>query len=819
MQLEGANNVMKIRRGFVTNSSSTNDIFQALGTAGAAAALGTIINVIQPSKNVEIISYALLETTHLPEEPRPPVIRVNDSEYVAWYYAAVRVIDVQFVTDEDTGEVEITVLRDEYDSNYTSSIEIDIPLETAEKWLTFGTSGSGEGSNAYTTIQGDYKVCGFMCESPANDRPRHQRPTPPSLLNFGVSVNVDGHTLGKSKETNVRDEAVLYASGGYILNDASVTTEFQIVIMNIDKYSWDLSYEINNEKILNHIDVSVDKSKKEISNGALWYDVRIKPNGTKLGTEKEPLTQLFSRMEVTGKPGSSHIEKVWDYMELTLVDEGLFFEGELDKEGRLAIKSFIQEEDEDDNSEKEIPPTSFQLKCVMRCEDSDSKSTAKFIDMQKADINIGDLKGTDNATENLVSAYKYEIKKDGSAGKYIFSPQMQLPSSKTPYHVILPIQCNFDGKTYELDMPIQLMGEPNGNKQAWEEEYKKLRIVIRKYIPPEQWIDILNHVNDNKNKLSIEQLRLMRKSIWETARDQLVAEAAGYENIAMICEWTGFGFECIKWVNDQAFSYVATALYGPLVEAFLTPFKDVMFTLIGEYSVDLFWGNGGKLSADTIAKGSLSGIFTGFENVIMNGAGDNITLGALDMKKLGKYLAAFAAVKCMNHYFCDTKPDGSPVGLWDAIIDTCKDLTVNLFKVLVAKKFEELAKSEKANELFSKYATQQLRTFLTKLYPDWEEKGVEILVKYLSEFGGLISCTAYGKTLEVAGTAKLIQTSEDTILTFDLSSDPKKPILIKLSLNAAKESLYDYIFSSIFGNFPFAPTVVQLTNDPVYYKA
>ena len=113
---------MKQRRGFVTNSSSTNDIFVALGTAGAAAALGTVINTIQVSKNTEIVSYAILDTLHQPEEPRPPEIRVNDSEYVAWFYSGVRIIDVQYAFDEESQEIQITVLRDEYDSGYTSQI-------------------------------------------------------------------------------------------------------------------------------------------------------------------------------------------------------------------------------------------------------------------------------------------------------------------------------------------------------------------------------------------------------------------------------------------------------------------------------------------------------------------------------------------------------------------------------------------------------------------------------------------------------------------------------------------------------------------------
>ena len=57
---------MKKRHGFVTNSSSTNDIFTAIGTAGIAAAAGVIINTVQPDENTEIVTYAVMETYHYP---------------------------------------------------------------------------------------------------------------------------------------------------------------------------------------------------------------------------------------------------------------------------------------------------------------------------------------------------------------------------------------------------------------------------------------------------------------------------------------------------------------------------------------------------------------------------------------------------------------------------------------------------------------------------------------------------------------------------------------------------------------------------------
>ena len=811
---------MKQRRGFVTNSSSTNDIFVALGTAGAAAALGTVINTIQVSKNTEIVSYAILDTLHQPEEPRPPEIRVNDSQYVAWFYAGVRIIDVQYAFDEETQETQISVLRDEYDSGYTSQIKYSINEEFINKWLTFGTSGED-----ISTMSGDYKVCGFMCESWENDKPRKQRQGFAGRMSVDVSVDVAGKPLYKGKQVNIKNESDLIASDGIALNDARVKTILPIRVVNPDKYTWKLSYEIAQSNLEKVAHIELKHNQEESTPGVHLYEFIIQPHGTPLGSKEKPLHSITSRIEVTGEPSSRHIVDVWDYFELTLLDEGLLFEGKKTEESRLEVYSFVEESEDVHAPAKEIPPTPFQLKCVVRVEQDHESSTAEFVDMSEAEITFKPLVGVDDATENLVKAYQYEVKQVGRAGYFEFTPKMQLPSSKTPYNVILPIECTIKNNTYHLDLPIELKGEPYGQKQAWEEEYRKLRIIIRKYIPAEQWIGLLNAIESNQHRLSIEQLRLMRRSIYETARDKLIAEAQGYQDIATICEWTEWGLEGVKWLGDQAFSYLMAVYTGPVGEAFIVPFKDVLTMVVADEVTEYFWGGAGAYTEDQIARGSLSAIFTSFENAINIGGDDMVGSTSLSVKQLGRYLAAFAVVKCLNHYFNDVKEDGSPIGFWDAIVETCKDLTAGFFKNMVAKKFEGMMKSDKAAEIFEKYVSKQFKDQLLRVIPDWDKTGIadprslEILGKYLSEFAGFVSCSAYGKVISVASTNEIIQDPNDTIITFNLSSDANNPWIVKISLNKVKDSLSDYIFNSMFSSFPFASAPISPTDDPTYYKA
>lgn len=814
---------MKKRHGFVTNSSSTNDIFVAVGTAGVATALGVIINTVQPDENSEIITYAVMESTHYPEEPRPPRIRVNDSDYVVWYYAAIRIIEIQRTLDEKTRSYTTTTLRDELDDSYTSGIQFEIASEH-RKWLTFGSSDTG-------SMEGSYKAIGFMCESPYNDRPRSMRPEPPNMIYIKISANCNGYEVATSKDCQVLNEAALMAPSSYALNDKDIITKVPVVLHNKDKYSWNLQYKLLQEKLLEYCDLSFEKDESiPDTEPSLLYHLKVEPKGEPIYREDDKKTKFMARLDLEGTPSSSHIANVWDYMELLLLDEGLFFDGKTDSEGNLLVPSFLPNQQDEDSSdttsqEVELPPVGFKLFCVVKKESEKGSSTATFLDMDKAQVEFGELKGCNEASSNLCQVYPYDVKEDSRKGSFLFVPKLQLPSSNELYLVTLNARLTYEGKDYETDIPIQLQGEPLGSAAAFEEEYRKLRIVIRKYIPAEQWSSILDQINQNKNKLSVEELRLMRRSIWETARDQLVAEAQGYAQIANICEWTEWGLEGVKWLGDQAFSYLMTMWTGPLAEMFITPFKDVMLKLISEMGAELLWNGSIQMSNEEIAKTSLSGIFAGFENLISDGADALFDVKKLSPKDLGRYLAAFAAVKCMNHYFCDTKPDGSPVGIFDAIIDTCKDLSSTFFKALVVNQLGKLAKSEKAQQIFEQYATKSVRTYLSSMLPDWDkvdENGslaVGILTKYLSEFGGFISLKAYGKVVDVAGTGVINVKPDDITLTFNLSSDANNPILVTLSLDACKDKLFEYVYNTMFGLFPTASKLVPVPQDPTFYKS
>ena len=809
---------MKLRRGFVTNSSSTNQIFQALGTAGAAAALGTIINTIQPAKNVRIVSYALLETIHMPEAPKPPVIRVNDSQYVVWYYAGVRIIDVQSVSNPKTKSVDVTVIRDDYDPTYTSAITFGIPESFANDWLLFG--GDTDEGGIVTMMQGDYKLCGFLCASPYNDSPRSQRPNPPSLLAFNVSVNVDGKQLSKYKETHIRDEAELVASFGYAINDPSVTTRIPITLYNKDQYTWQIDFEVIKNRLEDLADLHLKSLPPKLDKDALCYELEVKPKGLPLGSEDKPSNQYSGRIEVTGKADASHLEEVWDYLEVKLVDEGLIYIGKCNKDQQLEVLSYHKDTDEDqvaDGIEIELPPTDFKLNLVVKEGDEEDDHTAMMIDMENAEVAFGPLEGMDPSTEKFVDSYDYEVEVQGTMGDYIFKPKMQIPDYDKDYLLKLPIRCTYEGQTYELEMPIQLLGEPFDAEGAWEDEYKNLRIIVKKYIPQERWYDILTNINDHKDSLSIEDLRLMRRALWIEARNSLMAESAAYSRDALMYEWAEWGASWVEWVGNQAFSYLMTVYTGPVGDAILTPFKEMLVKILARKIADARYGDSKQMTGTDLQNEGLGAAFSMVENVIMDGAG-NAVGKPLSLKEMGRYFAAYAVVRFFNNYALGKKPDGTPFGIWDCIVATCKDLTSGFFKTIIGQKFDDMLKDSKFMDAINGYTIKKFQTTLAMEFPDWSEQGIDVTVKYFSGLIGVMSAKAYDSSQTIAATGQFGADGNDLILTFNVSLDPKKPIELKVSFNQIKADIYTYIFDSYFGTFPFAPKAITITDKPKYYK-
>jgi hypothetical protein len=475
-----------------------------------------------------------------------------------------------------------------------------------------------------------------------------------------------------------------------------------------------------------------------------------------------------------------------------------------DEEGRAQIGAYSDKERAEGG--EEVLATRFKVELAVSTQDEKGRTKAELVDLTNIEVEFSKLKGSTAQGENLAKVFKYEIIDTSSGGIYNFQPKMQIPEGKEKHFLTLPISCEYQNKEYLLDLPVRLIGEPFNEMQEKQKELDLLLARIKRYMPPEQWSDVIRNLKENYDRLSSKEIRLLNRSLYDTAARKLLYEAEENINYADTLDWVVWGLEWVKWVGDQAFSYVATAYTGPVGEALLTPAKEIMIQLISEN----IWYREGISSPSEKLRGVNTNLMAMLENSLMTQIKEDTSV-----KKAGAILASFTVIKIINHYYNDRGPDGKPIGFYDAILAGLGDLTSNAFKSIISNKFDELAKSPKAKEYFTKYVGEWVKELLDANAAGWREKGLDAVKKYVEESAGLIYAKVYTKAQQV----EINEKAGSLVVKINIWDDPadkNNSIIVSIDVMDVKDKIYDYIFKSMFAMFPFTSFPLNPPADPIY---
>jgi hypothetical protein len=503
-----------------------------------------------------------------------------------------------------------------------------------------------------------------------------------------------------------------------------------------------------------------------------------------------------------------------------------------DEDGYALISAY-----EDTNTEEagDVTPTRFLVELAVSSVDANGRQKAKLVDADQYKPEFARLKGTEVTTEELVKRFKYEIKEAGKAA-FTFRPLMQLPELENPYYVILPISCEYEGETYTLDLPVRLIGEKMNPMAERKEELRLLLQRIRRYMPPEEWHDILAKIKPDLDKRSAQELRLLSKSVIYTAQARLLSDAAAQIDWAETLDWCIGALSVIKWVGDQAFSYLATVYTGPVGDAVLSPMKDMLTALIGEVGASILMGEG--FEYENLQLGNSVG--TMLENLIMS----SVDVSVHEIKQIASVLAGFAVVNVAKHYVLDVDKNGQR-SFYNALLSGFGDITANCMKMAGGRFFEKVMKSKAAETALKTYCGKWIRQYLVKNLPDidiyFSESMVsiakfDIVKKYIEELCGFGTVELFSRnkkeiqknidkaykdtTTEITEYGKRLEAS-NYVITLTLWIDENNPdnsLLLDVDLMKVKDSLFDYIFDSICAIFPFPESKADIPSDPVYIK-
>jgi hypothetical protein len=387
------------------------------------------------------------------------------------------------------------------------------------------------------------------------------------------------------------------------------------------------------------------------------YSLRIRNRSGK--PEKPKATRDVYTFELAAENEKEYARSM---VTVSLYPEGLSVRGvKFDKAGNAQIGAYA--DPDKDEEDAEVTATRLIVELAVGRVDGKGISHVELVDVSKAPPAFGDLKGTEIRTENLVKAFRYEII-DAGRGAYQFQPKMQIPEMGAPYYLRLPVESDFEGVHYSLDLPVRLLGEPFNEMREKQEELRLLLKRARKYMPPEDWAGLVRFFKERFDSMSAREIRLMDRSLITITQEKLTREGKELREFANTLDWVIGTLEWVKWIGDQAFSYLMAAYTGPVGEALIVPAKEIAVGFIAEYASEIWLCNASLQSQDQMTRGIRSNVSAMMENALMS----QVDTKKLDMKKLGMILASFAMLKLISHYFNDVGPDGKPVGFLDAVL-------------------------------------------------------------------------------------------------------------------------------------------------------
>ena len=533
-------------------------------------------------------------------------------------------------------------------------------------------------------------------------------------------------------------------------------------------------------------------------------------NTSQVQTEKVQPQQIFTvTIYAQNEKESAH-----DSFLVNLLPEGLslrpFTGCPIDENGRLHVACSLAPEQGED--ETEIEQTHFQLVLAVSKTDESEIKSAALVDPSQISCQFEPMTAQTDKLQNLLKAFSYEIDSHeaSSAGIYRICPKRQLPQDdRLDYDVALPVSCDYENQTYELLIPLRLLGDKLLPMAEKSEEIKLLIKRIRKFVDEEDRAELIREFKKDLPKMSATDVRLLSKSLVYATRAEVYKANRHLLNAQML-DWVCWGLEWYKWIGDQAISVIISKLsynYAPFVEAIVMPAKDLLVQHMGIWLSDYISGApspGAALDFDQLESTGLTMI----ENMLTN-----LIDGKTEPKKAAQILSIYLVIRTANSYFYEKNDDGSPIGIYGAVASAFGDLTAQSFKIILGTKLEQLAKNPATTKMFGGYADEFVKElFPAEFYNNGGEWEFDLIKKYIEEITVLASAQIYSGIQENAeqdtSTNKLI------ITLIESTENPEKTVRISVTPMDLGKEFFNYIFDRLFGMFSFADSVVESPKDP-----
>ena len=422
------------------------------------------------------------------------------------------------------------------------------------------------------------------------------------------------------------------------------------------------------------------------------YILKIKNQTSK--SDKVVLQKTSSFVKIIAENDKEQAESV---VQVDIYPEGISVSNVTIKDDRLQFVAFDNEETSEYG---DVKPTRFDLHLVIKKLTTNNKPQVIVVDEDQFEPKFDKLLGTDTKTNILSEKFKYEIVPvTSNIKRFDFTPLEALVEEENhPFNVLLPITSTYEDKIYDVQLPIRLMGGGPGPMEERARELAKMKRIIGRVGGIGK--NVAMQLRKNGSKLSAAELRLINKQICQEAIDyytkdaqELIATGKTLESLEYWADW-------IKWLGDQAFSYLMSVYTGS-GEIILTPAKEMTVEFIAELIADTLDDQNPSTMdfATRLDKlNALKRIDAMIENFLMGVAtGENVSI-----KKAGSCLAGWFVYKVAKNIQDNIEKTGN-YHVFDAILMAGKDLTVEAMKKAGMKQFDKLLKNPSVRDKFEKW--------------------------------------------------------------------------------------------------------------------
>ncbi len=372
----------------------------------------------------------------------------------------------------------------------------------------------------------------------------------------------------------------------------------------------------------------------------------------------EGVVEIICDLVVRVKQGSIEAER---QLRVALCQEGLFTVKHTLSDGKIVVNSDAEKDDPNKKSFVEFSIAKW----------NEQTKSLDFVNTDIESLVFEDVRTEDENLKKMLDLFEFVIEfkekvpSNRPSGRFeMYVDKQMIHKSKSQLEGVIEVSHPENDEVFWTEVPISFKTVlPDDFEDDWDFEVKSIRKIINTYLPEPLRSQKLEDFEAKKNNLGASDIYELRHEIWDVAYELMMEEVKYWEDEAAWIDKEITALEWTAWVGDRAFGVLMSTFTSPMGGYAISQFKDVVIDLICQLQTnskpfDEFIFEWGQSKLVLFAD-------KGGEELIKLKAEPNSY----------KWLAFYFSYKVGFHYVSDFDENGHPKGIIEALKAAAWDVT------------------------------------------------------------------------------------------------------------------------------------------------